>query len=150
MRAIVVAFAVALLVTPAVASDKTDVMAIVNRFNDSMNKGDVKTALTTCADPTSIIDEFPPYGWHGAKACEEWANDFDAFNKKNEITDPLATLGKPRHVDITGDRAYAVIPATYTYKEKGKKVAESGSVLTVALHKASGGWIITAWTWSKH
>jgi hypothetical protein len=150
VRTIIVAFAVALTAAPAVASDKTDVMAAVNRFNDGMNKGDTKTALATCATPSSIIDEFPPYGWQGATACADWATDFDAYNKKSGITDSFATLGKPRHVDISGDRAYAVIPATYTYKQKGKKVTESGSLLTAALQKSTAGWVITGWAWSKH
>lgn len=150
MRTTIVAIAVALAVAPAAASDKTDVMAAVNRFNDGMNKGDTKTALATCATPSSIVDEFPPYGWQGATGCADWATDFDAYNKKNGITDAFATLGKPRHVDISGDRAYAVIPATYTYKQKGKKVTESGSLLTAALQKTAAGWVITGWAWSKH
>ncbi|HSP96450.1 MAG TPA: hypothetical protein VL049_04295 [Candidatus Dormibacteraeota bacterium] len=150
MRTIIVAFAVALAVAPAVASDKSDVMDTVNRFNDGMNKGDTKTALAACASPSSIVDEFPPYGWQGATACADWATDFDAFNKKNGITDSVATLGKPRHVDITGDRAYVVIPATYRYRQHGKKVTESGSTLTAALQKSAAGWVITGWAWSKH
>ena len=150
MRALVAAVLVAVVVTPAAASDQTDAMAVVNRFIDAMNKGDTKTAFATCATPASIVDEFPPYAWQGATACADWAADFDTFNKKNGITDPVATIGKPRHVDVTGDRAYAVIPATYTYKEKGKKVTESGSVLTAALQKSSAGWVITGWAWSKH
>jgi hypothetical protein len=150
MRRIIVVFAVALAAAPGAASDKSDVMAAVNRFNDGMNKGDTKTALATCATPSSIIDEFPPYGWQGATACADWVTDFDAYNTKSGITDSFATLGKPRHVDISGDRAYAVIPATYTYKEKGKKVTESGSLLTVALQKSTSGWVITGWAWSKH
>jgi len=61
------------------------------------------------------------------------------------------TLAKPKHVDLTGERAYVVMPATYTYKESGKKVTESGSTMTVALQKsASGSWLITSWAWSKH
>jgi hypothetical protein len=150
MRAILAAFIVALAITSVAASDQTDVMAVVHRFMDSMNKGDTKTAFATCATPASIVDEFPPYAWQGATACADWATDFDTFNKKNGITDPIATIGKPRHVDVTGDRAYAVIPATYAYKEKGKKVTESGSVLTAALQKSSAGWVITGWAWSKH
>lgn len=153
MRTIIVAFAVALAVGPAAASDKSDkadIMATVNRFNDGMNKGDTKTALAACAAPSSIIDEFPPYGWQSATACADWANDFDTYNKKNKITDSIATLGKPRHVDITGDRAYVVVPATYTYKENGKRVTESGSILTVALHKSAAGWVMTGWAWTKH
>ena len=149
MGALVAAFLVA-LVTPAAASDQTDVMAGVNRFIDAMNKGDVKTGIALCASPSSVIDEFPPYGWQGATACADWATDFDSFNRKSGITDPVATIGKPRHVDVTGDRAYAVVPATYTYKQKRKKVAESGSLLTVALQKSGAGWVITGWAWSKH
>ena len=151
MRTLMVAFAlIALTVAPAVASDQTDVMATMNRFNDGMNKGDTTTAFATCASPSSIVDEFPPYGWQGATACADWANDFDAYNKKNGITDPIATLGKPRHVDVTGDRAYVVVPATYTFKLKGKKVTESGSTLTAALQKSAAGWVITGWAWSKN
>jgi len=151
MRMVVAALGIALAVGLAGASDQTDVTATVNRFIDSMNKGDVKAAVTTCATPSAIIDEFPPYGWQGATACADWATDFDTFNKKNGITDAVATLGKPRHLDITGDRAYAVIPATYTYKQKGKKVVESGSTLTAALRKIERwGWVFTGWAWSKH
>ena len=150
MRALVAAFLVAVVVTPAAASDQTDAMAVVNRFIDAMNKGDTKTGIATCATPSSIIDEFPPYGWQGATACADWATDFDAYNKKNGITDPVATIGKPRHVDVTGDRAYAVVPASYSYKEKGKKLTESGSLFTAALQKSSAGWVITGWAWSKH
>jgi len=145
--------AVALAVVPAAASEKSEktaIMATVNQFNDGMNKGDTKTALATCAALSSIIDEFPPHEWQGATACADWANDFDTYNKKNGITDAKATLGKPRHVDVTGDRAYVVVPATYTYKQNGKPVTESGSTLTVALQKVASGWRMTGWAWAKH
>src|SRR2546426_7908357 len=130
MRTIIIAFAVALAGAPAAASEKTDVMAPVHQFIDGLNKGDTKGALAACAAQSSIIDEFPPYEWQGATACADWANDFEAFNKKGGITEPIAKLGKPKHVDITGDRAYVVVPATYTYKQNKKKVTESGSVMT--------------------
>lgn len=150
MRNLMFAIALALTVTPAAASEKADVMATVNRFNDGLNKGDVKTALAACASPASIIDEFPPYAWQSATACADWASAFAAYNESNGITEPVATLGKPRHVDITGDHAYVVLPATYTYKEHGKKVREAGSTLTIALQKSASGWLITNWAWSKH
>jgi hypothetical protein len=136
MRNILVALAVALAVGPAAASDKsekTDVMAEVHQFIDNLHKGDTKTAIAACADQSSIVDEFPPRHWQSASTCADWPSDFDAFNKKNGVTDPIATLGKSRHVDITGDRAYVVVPATHTYKQNGKQVTEPGAVLTVAL-----------------
>jgi hypothetical protein len=150
MRTLMIALALALTVSPAAASDETDVMAAVNRFNDSLNKGDAKTALSVCATPSSIIDEFPPYAWQSATACADWASAFEAYNKANGIADSIATFGKPRHVDITDDHAYVVLPATYTYKEHGKKVEEAGSTMTAALQKTPGGWLITNWAWSKH
>jgi ketosteroid isomerase-like protein len=55
----------------------------------------------------------------------------------------------PRHVDVTGDRAYVVVLANYTFKQKGKLVKETGSLLTIALQKSGGGWRIIEWAWSK-
>ena len=154
MRRMIFVFAVAMAMasaaTPrAAASDKTEVMATMNQFMDSLNKGDVKTAVAACAAPASIIDEFPPHEWQGATACADWANDFDTYNKKSGITEAIAKIGKPKHVDITGDRAYVVAPATYTYKQNGKRVTESNSILTVALQKQAAGWRMTGWAWSK-
>ena len=151
MHKIFLTLAVAVLAAgPIAASEKTDVMVAVHQFVDGFNKGDTKTAAAACADQTSIIDEFPPHEWHGAGACSKWMNDYDADAKKNGITDGLVTLGKPSHVDVTGDRAYVVSPADYAYKLKGKPVKEVGSVLTLALQKGSVGWRITGWSWAKH
>lgn len=132
----------------AIATETTDVMATLHQFVDGFNKGDVKAALAACADQTSVIDDFAPHEWHGAGACGSWANDFDAYTRKSGITDSFVTLGKPRHVDITGDRAYVVVPANYTYKEKGNARKELGSTLTAALQKGQAGWRITGWAWA--
>jgi ketosteroid isomerase-like protein len=145
-----VVIAVILTAGPAAASEKTDVMATVNQFIDGFNKGDVKSALAACAAPAFIIDEFPPYAWQGPTACSDWANDFDANSKKDKITDPVVVLGKAKHVDVTGDHAYVVLPAAYNFKQAGKAMAETGSTLTVALQKLEAGWRIAGWTWSKH
>ena len=139
----------ALAAGSAAATEKTDVMVPVHQFVDGFNKGDVKSALAACADQTSIIDEIPPHEWHGPGACSNWAGDFDADAKKNGISDGIVTIGKPRRVDITGDRAYVVVPASYTFKQKGKMAKEAGSMLTLALQKGAGGWRITGWTWTK-
>jgi len=149
-----IALAVAMLAVGAAAnaaaSDKSDVMKSVSQFVDAFNKGDTKTAAAACADQTAIIDEFPPHEWHGSGACSTWMNDYDSDAKKNGITDGNVTLAKPRHVDVNGDRAYVVVPASYTYKQKGKPVKESASMLTVALQKSSADWKITGWSWTKN
>ena len=115
----------------------------------AFNKGDVAAAAASCAEQTSIIDEFAPYEWHGAGACARWMGDYDADAKRNAITGGVVTLGAPRHVDVSGDRAYLVVPADYAYAKKGKPVKEVASTLTIALTKSAGGWKMTGWTWAK-
>jgi ketosteroid isomerase-like protein len=143
------AFVLALFAaTPAVASDQGDVLATVHQFVDGFNKGDAKSALAACADETSIIDEFPPHEWHGAGACAKWADDYEANAKKEGVTDGIVTLGKPKHVDVSGDRAYVVIPSEYAFKKNGKPVKETRAAFAFALHKGAAGWRITGWSWA--
>ena len=52
--------------------------------------------------------------------------------------------------DVTGDRAYVVVPATYTYKQKGKPVTESDAVWIFAMQKLASGWRIAGWAWAQH
>lgn len=138
----------AMLCIPAAAQDSA-VMATVQHFVDAFNKGDTKAAIAMCAQQTDIIDEFAPYVWHGAGACAKWSADYDEWAKKNAITDGFVTLGSPRHVDVLGQRAYAVVPADYTFKQDGKPDKETGSSITAVLTKGANGWRIFAWTWSK-
>ena len=151
MRMISIALAIATFAAaaPSYATDKDDVMVPVKQFVDGFNKGDVKSALAACAEQTSIVDELPPHEWHGPGACATWAKDFDADAKKSGVTDGKVALGKPRHVDIAGDRAYVVVPTTYAYKLNGKPMKETGSMLTIALQKGASGWLMTGWAWTK-
>ena len=141
-------FLAALAAGPAAGSEKADVMTVLHQFVDAFNKGDTKSVVATCADMTSIIDDLPPHEWHGAGACGKWSSDFDAFGKANDITDAAVTLGKPRHIDITAERAYVVVPVGYTFTMKGKPMKQTGSIITVALQKGASGWHMSAWAWS--
>jgi hypothetical protein len=111
----------ALTIAQAIASEKTDAMAPVHQFIDGFNKGDMKSAIAACADEASVIDDFPPHEWQGTGACEKWATGFDAIAKKEGISDARITLGESRHVDVTDDFAYVVVPVTLISKQKGKQ-----------------------------
>ena len=149
-RALIALAVVALMQSTAAAQDQTAVMASVRQFVDAFNKGDTKGAAAMCAAQTSIIDEFPPHEWHGPGGCAQWMKDFDIDAKKNGITDGVVTLKTPKHLDITGDRAYVVVPANYAYKLKGKAKKENGALFTLVLQKARAGWRITGWAWAKN
>lgn len=104
MKKILIALALVVLAAgTTAASDKTDAMTVVRQFVAGFNKGDTKTAAGACAGQASVIDEFPPYEWHGAGPCSQWMNDYDADSRKNGITYGVVTLGPPRHIDVTGD-----------------------------------------------
>jgi ketosteroid isomerase-like protein len=126
------------------------VMTTVNQFVTSFNQGDAKTAAAVCADDAVIIDEFPPHVWRGAGAMAQWAADYDVDAKKKGISLGMVTLGKVKHVDVTGDVAYVVAPADYKYKMNGKAVKESNCLFTLVLKKGEAGWRITAWSWAKN
>ena len=120
-------------------------MKTVGQFVGGFNKADGKATLAACARQTSIIDEFPPHSW---QTCSSWLSDYNAWGKKNGVTDGVVTLADPKHVDITGNFAYVIVPTTFTFKQNGKQMKEEGSTLTVVLQKGAAGWQITAWTWT--
>jgi ketosteroid isomerase-like protein len=151
MRKTILAMAIAaasLTATAAVASDEADVLAVVNHYDDSFNRGDAKAADGDCAPVVSIVDDFAPHIWQGATACADWYAALGVFEKQQGISGDVVTLSKPWQVTITGDRAYVVDPATYTYVQKGQSVREAG-VWTFALQKGAAGWRITAWAWAQ-
>src|SRR5262249_18071676 len=122
-------------------------MLRMRKFIDSFNKGDLNTALNLCAAQSAIIHEFPPYLCNVSTGCAHWSEDFNAYAQKNGITDPKVILARA-HIDVTEDRAYVVAPAHFTFRQKGKRSTEQGS-LTVALQNVANGWRIAGWAWAK-
>jgi hypothetical protein len=123
------------------ASDKDDILAVLNQWNDP------ETAAASCADDASIIDDFPPFEWRGPGACASWDKAFNDFAKKNGITDPSGTIGKPKQFVVEKDRAYVVAPGTFGYTMKGKPVKLT-AIAAFSLKKTSAGWKITSWSWA--
>lgn len=129
---------------PAFASDKDDVLVPIKAFVAAINKGDMNAAAAAHADPTSIIDEFPPHHW---TSLASWAADYGKDAQKNGATDGRLTMHKVHRVSIEGDAAYVVAPTDYSYKAKGRTIVEHGTI-TYALTHASGNWKIAAWSYS--
>jgi ketosteroid isomerase-like protein len=127
----------------------TDPLAAVRQYIDAFNKGDVKTMAATCVAPMSILDGMPRHVWHGPTATEDWYRDVLVTGERDGASDYVVTLGEPWHVNVTGDCAYVVVPATMAFSVKGKQITQSGSVLTVVLSKEAAGWRLKAWAWAK-
>jgi ketosteroid isomerase-like protein len=136
--------------TPALAAGAAGPITVINQYNSLLNKGDGAASVKLCAPGAVIIDDFAPHVWQGANACADWWASAGAYFSRNGITGNVVTLHKPTHVEVTGDRAYVVAPVSLAYKQHGKAMVESGSVLTAALQKIGPNWRIKGWSWAQH
>lgn len=127
--------------------DGTSPMATVRSYADAFNKGDVKAMAALFDASGSILDGLAPHVWQGPTACEDWYRQAMEAGEREGAEGYFITLGEPSHVNVTGDNAYVVAPATMTFR--AQQVKQSGATYTVALRKLAPGWRIRAWAWAK-
>ena len=123
--------------------------ATMQKFIDSFNKGDAAAAAAThsATADLAIVDEVAPFLWNGPQAFQTWAADLDSDAKKNGITDQNVAISAPTRSVTSADRAYLVVPAVYTFKQRGVAMREKAQ-MTVVLKKDASGWLIHGWTWT--
>jgi hypothetical protein len=135
----------------AVGAQTSDAQLIapIQKFIDSFNKGDMAGAAATHAAEADlvIIDEVSPYLWRGPRAFQTWSTALADDSKKRGITDESVTLSAPTRTETTGDQAYVVVPAVYAFKQGGVAMREAAQ-MTFALRKGPAGWLIHGWTWT--
>jgi hypothetical protein len=126
-----------------------ELMAPIQKFINSFNKGDAAGAASTHAATAelTIIDEVAPYVWRGPKAFQSWSTDLESDAKKNGISEPMVTLSAATRTEANGDSAYVIVPAVYTFKLKGTAMREPAQ-MTFVLKKGATGWLIHAWAWT--
>jgi hypothetical protein len=130
---------------PAWADDgEAVVFAPMQAFADGMNTGDAAKAGAAYTSSASIIDEFAPHHW---TSFGDWAKDAGAYFKAGGVTNLHIAMSAPSNKEIEATWAYAVVPTTLTFDEKGKPTVEKG-LFTFSLAKTTSGWRITGWTWS--
>jgi len=151
VRHLILGAVVCLAVSTSASAAPPDpqLVAPIHQFIDSFNKGDAAAAAAThSATPDlTILDEVPPYLWNGPQAFSAWAADLASEDKKQGITDENVTISAPTRVEATGDGAYVIVPAVYTFKQHGMAMRVAAQ-MTVILKKGAGGWLIHAWTWT--
>jgi ketosteroid isomerase-like protein len=125
-------------------------MAAVRQYVDAFNSGDAKGMAAVCADPMQILDGMSPHVWQGPTASTDWWRDVLTEGGEHlGASGYHITLGEPRHVNLTGDHGYVVVPATMTFNLQGKPVTQTGALFTVALRKVGAQWRLAAWAWAK-
>jgi hypothetical protein len=78
--------------------------------------------------------------------CSRWSKALEAADQAAGITDDLETNGKPTRVVVNADRGYVVLPAEYTFKQKGVAMREVAQIV-YTLQKRASGWLVTGFTW---
>jgi hypothetical protein len=121
--------------------------APIHQFIDSFNKGDLKGAAAAHLPSVSIIDEVPPHVWTGPKAFATWAADLTQNDKAAGITNEAVMLGTVVREVVSGQTAYVVIGATYSFKQKGAAMREPAQ-MTFAMKKVGKDWKIAGWSWT--
>lgn len=126
-----------------------DPSTAASRFIEAFNRFDVGEMVACFATPSFILDGMQPHVWSGPAAPADWRRDVLAEAEHLGFSDFQATLGPPLHDAVTGDAAYFAAPATMTFNARGLRVTQSGAVLTTALRRLEGRWLISAWCWTK-
>jgi len=137
----------ALLLAFAPAARAADTPTTITQFSAALHAGDSKAAKNFLTARTVILDDVAPYYWAGANAFDRWQADLAKASAARGMSEEDAALGAPTRVEISGDRAYAILPATHTFKMKGRVMREAAQ-LTFILAKDTAGWKITSWTWT--
>jgi len=132
----------------AAAPTDAELTAPIHQFFDAFGKGDMAGATAAYAPvDLTIVDELPPYIWRGPDALKAWAADLGKDDANRGLTEPAVTLGEVFRTEVTGDKAYVIIPAIFAYKEHGAPMHDPAR-MTFTLTHGDGGWKITSWTWT--
>ena len=123
-------------------------MVAVRQFVDGFNDDDIEVAQAACADETSIIDDFPPHEWTGPGATTRWYREMARMATGYGMSDWSVALNEPRHVEVSDQQAYVLVPVGVRWLQAGAPVERTGT-MTMALHEGAEGWRISAlaWTW---
>ena len=93
--------------------DSDDPMGAVLQYVEAFNNGDHGDG-SHMRDPMQILDGMSPHVWQGPTAAQDWWRDVVAEGEHLGASGYRIALGEARHVDVNGDYAYVVAPATMT------------------------------------
>jgi ketosteroid isomerase-like protein len=122
------------------------VMAPISAVLKYTNANDTSKLDAYYTSDAVVIDEFAPYVWTGSSAGARWWTSLMAVNRKTSISNMKASMQPVQHFNVSGDKAYVVVPATVSFFYKGKPQKETGT-LTMTLQRSGTDWKIATQTW---
>jgi hypothetical protein len=140
----------ALSISPAFASDQSDVLKRVQQTIDEANQNiDPATLAENFTPSVVLVDDLAPYVFSGApeQALAAWFKAYEADADRNGVSSFRMELLKPRDIEVTDGHAYIVLPAVYRFKQRNKPARIRG-VITATLDKVNDQWLIATWSWA--
>lgn len=148
MRVLILAGALALAVPAGAAPAATpELAAPIRQFVDAMNRGDLRTAKAATTADLTLTDDVPPFVWQGRGAFDAWIADLGKRDSAAGIAAQKVAIRAPSREIVAGDAAYLVVPASYSFTEKGVPL-RAAVQMTFALRKTAAGWKIAGWTFT--
>ena len=142
-----VATSTAFFAAPASAGPADDATGFVTKIIDQFNGGDAKAFVSAHADNAVIVDEFGQHVWTGPGTAQHWLDDYTKFSAAEGQTGGKLSYGKPLQATSDGATAYIVLPTTYSYVQKGTKMAEPGN-MTLVVKRDGANWKIVSWAYA--
>jgi ketosteroid isomerase-like protein len=137
-----------MLAAPAAAKPlPAAVMAPINAMLAATNADKGAQIATYYTPDAVVVDEFAPYVWTGPTAGAQWWAGVDKQIAAMGTHTIHAAAQPVKHFDVTGDRAYVVVPLIISFAVKGKPGRETG-LFTLTLRRSGSTWKIATQTWA--
>ena len=135
----------------AQSGEAAQLEASLDHFCDLVNQGDAPAAVAYFLPDASIVEDLAPYSWQGPAAGMQWLQAMNANAERSGIGSVNMRFLPATTVQISGARAYAVIPGDLTYTFKNGTVQHAQGHVTFALQKVAASWRIETltWTWER-
>ena len=129
---------------PLLDSGESQIIALIQHQANAIAALDKIAFKADWIDGGSIMDDLPPHLFIGSGFQETWFNAYQMAAANNQLKNIKVRVAKAKKIEITGDVAYAVVPATFLWKEKNKSMIMN-LTWTFALKNIDGKWRIASW-----
>ena len=124
-----------------------EIASFVAAFVDEVNKGQIDAALRRFSNEATIVEDIAPFKWFGPNAGSQWLAAMAANAKRLGVISIVMELGEARRIEVESRFVYAVFAGTVQLQQQDRRLQEHG-LLTFALERVTGQWLITALTWT--
>jgi ketosteroid isomerase-like protein len=123
-------------------------MATITRMTDAVNRGDAPTAFAAFTPGPTIVEDLAPYRWQGPGTPQAWLEGMAANAQAHGFTAINMKLAAPTRIEVTGDRAYAIVPGVLSYTLKDGHSEHADGLITALLQRFAADWKIDTLIWS--